>query len=38
MRFYITEFRAKPDSYYVMDTKCKKLRRFVEWLWFRIEY
>ena len=38
MRFYITEFRVKPDSYYVMDTKYKKLRKFVEWLWFRIEY
>ena len=38
MKFYITEFRAKPDSYYVTDTRCGKLRRFIEWLWFRIEY
>lgn len=38
MRFYKTEFRAKPDSYWIMDIGGRKVRRFVEWLWFRIEY
>jgi hypothetical protein len=38
MNIYIIPFTIKPDSYWVMDIGGKKLRKFVEWLWFRFEY
>jgi hypothetical protein len=38
MRIYITKFNIKPDSYWIMDIGGKKIRRFIEWLWFRLEY
>jgi hypothetical protein len=38
MRIYIIPFTIKPDSYWIMDIGAKKVRRFIEWLWFRVEY
>jgi len=38
MKIYKSEFRSKPDLYYVIDINCGKIRKFIEWLWIRIEY
>jgi hypothetical protein len=38
MSFYIIPFTLKPDSYWIMDIGGRKVRKFIEWLWFRIEY